>query len=56
MRILITTLVVLGLWLVGMLLVPSPQVDEEAKETRSARQGGPDVESEAENISSTVQL
>jgi len=54
MRILITTLVVLGLWLVGTLLVPSPRVNEAEKANRSTRE--PEVESEAENISSTVQL
>jgi hypothetical protein len=56
MRIAITTLAVFGLWLLGTFLVPSPRVNEVEKTNGSARQGGPDVESEAKNISSAVQM
>jgi len=57
MRIAMTTLAVFGLWVLGTFLVPSPRVAVvEEKETGGARQGGTDVESEAENVSSTVQL
>ena len=45
MRIVTTTMVVLGLWLLGTFLVPSPRVVEEVKETGSGGHVEPDVES-----------
>ena len=52
MRIVTTTMVVLGLWLLGTFLVPSPRVVEEVKETGSGGQVEPDAESDAASISS----
>jgi hypothetical protein len=55
MRIVTTVMVLLGLWLLGTFLVPSPRVVEEIKTTGSGGQVGPDVESDAASISSKVQ-
>jgi hypothetical protein len=44
MRIVTTAVVVLGLWLLGTFLVPSPRVVEEVKNTGSGGQVEPDVE------------
>ncbi len=45
MRIVTTAIIVLGLWLFGTFLVPSPRVAEEVKKTGSGEQVEPDVES-----------
>lgn len=45
MQIVTTAMVVVGLWLFGTFLVPSPRVLEEVKETGSVEQVEPDVES-----------
>ena len=54
MRILTTAMVLLGLWLLGTFLVPSPRVVE-VKETASEGQPEPDTESDAASISSKFQ-
>jgi hypothetical protein len=56
MRIVTTAMVVLGLWLLGTFLVPSPRVVEEVKKTGSGGQVEPDAESDAASISGTFRV